>query len=305
MSGPKGASRAGFTDILLLLLLATLWGTSYSLIKVAVATVPPISVGAGRTLLAGLVLSTIIRFRGVSWPKDPALWRRLYLQGVLNGVIPFTLVGWAELTVDASLATILNSTTPIFAFLLTVAIFRHERMTGRHLAGIGLGMAGVCLIVGIEALQGLGREVVAQLALLAAAVSYSVGVIVGRNLAPDPMVSAAGTMLCAATILVPLSLVVDQPWTLQPSTASVLAVLALALFNSALGYIIYFHLIGTLGSVGTTAQAYIRVPIGVAAGVLLLGESLSPTIWMGLLCVVAGVAAMTMTRRVAPAAVPG
>jgi drug/metabolite transporter (DMT)-like permease len=111
--------------------------------------------------------------------------------------------------------------------------------------------------------------------------------------------------LCASTILVPLSLIVDQPWTLQPSTVSLLAVLALAIFDSALGYIIYFHLITTLGSVGTTAQAYIRVPIGVAAGVLLLGESLSPTIWIGLVCVVAGVAAMTMRTRRAEAVAVG
>jgi drug/metabolite transporter (DMT)-like permease len=242
--------------------------------------------------------------RGVTWPNDPALWRRLYLQGLLNGVIPFTLVGWAEQTVGAGLATILNSTTPIFAFLLTIAIFQHERVTARQLAGVVLGMAGVCLIVGLEALQGLGREVLAQLALLVAAASYGMGVIAGRRLAPDPMMSAAGTMLCAASLLVPLSIVVDQPWTLQPSNASLAAVIALALFNTGLGYVIYFRLIQTLGSVGTTAQAYIRVPIGVAAGVIFLGEMLSPTLGIGLICVVAGVAAMTMKRRSARAPAP-
>jgi drug/metabolite transporter (DMT)-like permease len=293
---PAQPASPPVTEILLLLVLATLWGVSYTLIKVAVETVPPLSMGAGRTVVAAMILLAIVRLRGLTWPRDPALWGRLYLQGMLNAVLPFTLVGWAEQTVDASLATILNSTTPIFTFLFTLVIFQHERLTGRQLFGVAIGMAGVCLIIGLEALQGLGREVLAQLALLAAAACYSFGVIVGRRLAPDPMMSAAGTMLCAATVLVPLSLAVDQPWTLEPSTSSLFAVLALGVFNTGLGYIIYFRLIHTLGSVGTTAQAYIRVPIGVAAGVFLLGEALSPTVGIGLICVVVGVAAMTMRR---------
>jgi drug/metabolite transporter (DMT)-like permease len=296
-SSPAAHAPSRLTEIPLLLLLALLWGSSYTLIKVAVATIPPFTMGAVRTLLGGLVLAAIVLLRRVEWPKDSGLVKRLYLQGLLNGVIPFTLVGWAEQSVGAGLATILNSTTPIFTFLLTVSIFRHEPVTARQLAGVALGMAGVCLIVGLEALQGLGREFLAQLALLIAAVSYSVGVIAGRRLAPDPMMSAAGTMLCAATILVPLSLIVDQPWTLEPSTASAISVVALALFNTGLGYMVYFRLIHTLGSVGTTAQAYIRVPIGVALGVFFLGEMLSPTLGIGLICVVAGVAAMTMKRR--------
>ena len=113
----------------------------------------------------------------------------------------------------------------------------------------------------------------------------------------DPMAPAAGSLLCGAAILIPLSLVVDRPWTLAPSINSLLALLGLAVFSTAFAFVIYFRLIQTLGSIGATAQAYLRVPIGVAASVIFLGEQLSPTAWIGLACVVIGVAAMTIPAR--------
>ncbi len=112
------------------------------------------------------------------------------------------------------------------------------------------------------------------------------------------MMPAAGSLICGAAILLPLSLVVDRPWTLAPSLGSILALLALSVFSTALAFVIYFRLIQTLGSVGATAQAYLRVPIGVAIGVLALGESLSGTAWVGLACVIVGVAAMTLPARI-------
>jgi drug/metabolite transporter (DMT)-like permease len=116
------------------------------------------------------------------------------------------------------------------------------------------------------------------------------------------MAPAAGSLICGAAILIPLSLVFEQPWTLTPSTGSLLALLGLAVFSTAFAFAIYFRLIQTLGSVGTTAQAYLRVPIGVGLSVIFLGESLSPTAWIGLACVVAGVAAMTIPVRRAASA---
>jgi drug/metabolite transporter (DMT)-like permease len=108
---------------------------------------------------------------------------------------------------------------------------------------------------------------------------------------------AAGSLVCGAAILIPLSVVVDRPWTLSPSTASIVALLCLSILSTALAFVIYFRLVHTLGSVGTTAQAYLRVPIGVAIGVLFLGERLASTAWVGLACVIAGVAAMTLPAR--------
>lgn len=285
-------------ELVLLLALSTLWGASYTFIKIGVETIPPVTLIAARTLLAGTILVAVIRWRGMSLPTDLATWRKFLFQAGLNSIVPFTLIAWAERSTDAGLATMLNSTSPIFVFLLTALVTRHEVVTARKLFGVGAGLMGICLIVGVQALGGLGREVWAQLAIVAATVCYAGAAIFGKNFKGlDPMMPAAGSMLCGAAILVPVSLVADRPWTLAPSMGSVLALLALSVFSTALAFVIYFRLVQTIGSLGTTAQAYLRVPIGVAISVLFLGESLSLTEWLGLACVIAGVAAMTIPAR--------
>ena len=282
----------------LLLALATLWGASYTFIKIGVATIPPVTLIAARTLIAGAVLVVVIRSRGLCLPGDAASWRRFLTQACLNSVVPFTLIAWAERSVDAGLATILNSTSPIFTFLLTAAVTRHEAVTARKLIGVIAGIAGTAAIVGTQALDGLGREVWAQLAIVVATICYAGAAIFGRGFKSlDPMMPAAGSMLCGAAILVPASLVIDRPWTLAPSAASLAALAGLSLVSTALAFVIYFRLVQTLGSVGTTAQAYLRVPIGVGIGALILGESLTPIAWAGLVCVLVGVAAMTIPAR--------
>jgi len=286
------------TELALLAALATLWGASYTFIRIGVATIPPITLIAGRTLIAGLLLVVIMRWQGVRLPTDAATWRRFLFQACLNSVIPWTMVAWSERALDAGLATILNSTSPIFTFFLTFAVTRHEALTSRKLLGVVSGMAGICLIVGVQALAGFGEQLISQMVAVLAAICYAGAAIFGRGFKGlDPMAPAAGSLLCGAAILIPLSLGVERPWTLHPSMDSVLALLALAAFSTALAFVIYFRLIQTLGSVGTTAQAYLRVPIGVALGVLFLGERLSPTAWIGLACVVVGVAAMTIPAR--------
>jgi drug/metabolite transporter (DMT)-like permease len=285
-------------ELALLVLLATLWGGSYTFIKLGVATIPPVTLIAGRTLIAGLLLLLIMHWRGVRLPNDVATWRRFLFQACLNSVIPWTLIAWAERSVDAGLATILNSTSPIFTFFLTLAIAHQDALSWRKLFGVVAGMAGICLIIGVQAFHGFGEQVVAQIAIVTATVCYAGGAVFSRGFKGlDPMAPAAGSLLCGAAILLPVSFVAERPWTLMPSTTSVLALLGLAVFSTAIAFAIYFRLIQTLGSVGTTAQAYLRVPIGVALGVLLLGEKLSPTAWMGLACVVIGVAAMTIPAR--------
>lgn len=285
-------------EFLLLATLATLWGASYTFIKVGVETIPPITLIAARTVLAGIVLLMIMNMRGIKLPRDRATWRHLAVQACLNSVMPFTLIAWAETRIDAGLAAILNSTTPIFAFLITWAITRHEAITGRKLFGTASGLGGICLIIGIGALSGLGQDLWGQIALVASSLSYGAAAIYGHNFRHlDSMVPATGSLLCGTAILVPASLAFDQPWGLSPSSDSILALLGLSVLSTALAFTIYFRLVRTLGSVGTTSQAYLRIPIGVGIGAIFLGESLSSTMWLGLIFVVIGVAAMSIPAR--------
>ncbi|WP_376956777.1 EamA family transporter [Azospirillum sp. A26] len=285
-------------ELALLLALATLWGASYSFIRIGVETIPPLTFIAGRTLIAGGILLAVIRWRSLSLPRDGAVWKRFLLQACLNSVLPFTLIAWAEQTVDAGSAAILNATTPIFAFLLTFLLTRHEPLGWRKAVGVFAGLGGTVLIIGTGAIDGIGRDLLAQGAIVLATVCYAGAAIFGRVFKGlDPIMPAAGSLLCGAALLLPVSLAVDRPWTLSPSPESLLALAGLSVFSTALAFVLYFRLVHTIGSVPTTAQAYLRVPIGVGIGVLMLGETLEPTMLAGCAAVVLGVAAMTIPVR--------
>ncbi len=288
-------------DIFLLLVLSTLWGASYLFIRIGVETIPPVTLIAARTLIGGTILLVWMKTLGISLPRDLTIWRRFFVQAILNSVIPFTLIAWAEQFVGAGIATILNSTSPVMTFLATWLITRHEPVTARKLFGVAAGLLGICLIIGLSVLNGASDQLLPLLAILAATICYAGAAIYGRSFKGlSPMVPAAGSLVTGALILIPVSLVVDHPWQLHPSRESLMALFALAVFSTAIAFVIYFRLIQTLGSVGTTSQAYIRVPIGVALGVIFLGETLSPSIWAGLACVVVGVAAMTIPAKTNP-----
>jgi drug/metabolite transporter (DMT)-like permease len=168
-------------ELALLLALATLWGASYTFIKLGVETIPPVTPIAARTTIAGLILLAVIRSRGAHLPSDCATWRRFMTQACLNSVVPFTLIAWAERGVDAGLATILNSTSPIFTFLFTAFIARHEAVTARRLFGVLAGLLGISLIVGVQALGSIGEQTWAQLAIVAATVCYAGAAIFGKG----------------------------------------------------------------------------------------------------------------------------
>jgi drug/metabolite transporter (DMT)-like permease len=280
----------------LVLLLALLWGSSFPLIKVAVETIPPLTVTAVRALLGGLLLLAALGPAGAK-----ALWATgtrstvFVTQSLFNCVFPWILVAWASRSIDSGLATILNSLSPIFIFLLTWAITRHEPATPRKFVGVTLGLAGVVAIIGVNALSGVGTHTLAELACVAGSFCYAVAAILGRRFDKvPPLVPAAGSALMAAVFMVPIALIVDQPWELRPSFASMASVAALAVFSTGFAFVVYFRLLSTVGSIATSSQAYLRILIGVGLGIAFLGERLSTSVMIGLPLVVAGVVAMTM-----------
>lgn len=295
-SHPQKTSLA--LELALLAALATLWAAAYTFIKIGIETIPPVTLIAARTLIAGSLLVLIMHGRGITLPRDLLSWRNFAIQACLNSAIPFTLIAWAEKSIDAGLAVILNSMTPVFTFLITVLWSRHEATSLRKFAGVVVGLAGTCVIVGQQALTHVGQELFAQVAVVLATICYAGAAIFGKNFKTlDPMAPAAGSLLSGAAILIPVSLVVDRPWTLAPSGASVAALFGLAVFSTAMAFVIYFRLIHTLGSVGTTAQAYLRAPLGVGIGAYFLGERLDSSAWIGLVCILIGVLLMTLPER--------
>jgi len=278
-------------------LLALLWGASFPLIKVAVETVPPIWVATLRASLGGLVLLALLgpRLRTCWQAARDGDW--FVSQGMLNVVVPWILVAWASRIIDAKLTTILNSLSPIFIFLITWAVTRHEPATPRKFVGVALGLAGVVTIVGADALGGLGSHLLAEAACVVGSLSYGLAAVVGRRYDRLPsLVPAAGSVLAGAAILVPIALAME-PWPANASFRSMAAVAALALFSTGFAFVVYFRLLASIGSIATASQAYLRIVIGVGLSVALLGETLGPSHWLGLGLVVAGVVAMTLRRK--------
>ena len=296
-------SAARRTDLALLLLLSLLWGASYAFIRIAVETIPPLTLVAVRVTIATVLLQLVLAHQGAALPRDPVLWRRFAIQAAMNGILPFTLIAWGEQRIDSGLAGVLNSTTPIFVFLITRLWTRHEAATIRQLLGTLLGLAGIVAIVGPSAVRaGLTGDVLAQGAIVAATICYAIAAIFGRNFAGLPaIVPAAGSTAVSALVMVPAALLIDRPWALpMPSVASMAALVALGTVSTAGAFVVYFRLLRSLGSVGTASVAYLRAAVSVAIGILFLGELPSWQTAGGLLLVLIGVAAMTLPRQAWP-----
>ena len=286
----------------LVLLLACLWGGSYPLLKVSVETIPPLTVVAMRATLGGslllLALGPRIRELAIVAHDSP---RPLLIQSIFTCIVPWLLIATAIRGLDASLAAILNSLSPIFIFLITALVTRHEPVSARKGVGVALGIAGVVTIVGIDALSGASGQTLAEVACVAGAFSYAIAAVIGVRFAKvSPLVPAAGSTLLAAAVIGPVALAVERPWTLHPSTASLIAVVAGAVLSTAFAQVIYFRLLATVGSIAMSSQAYLRIVVGVALSMAFLGEMPKPQAWAGLAMVVAGVVAMTLPKRARP-----
>lgn len=279
------------TELPLLALLALLWGSSYLFIKVAVAEIPPVTLIALRVLGAAIFLVLVMGARGEKLPRDPCTWRMLLLQAVFNSIAAWTVLAWGQQYVDSGLASVLNSTSPIFVFLITALVTRHETLGGRKLAGAVLGLSGVVMIVGLDALGGLGDQVAGQLACLVGAALYAGAAIYGKRFGHiSAVATAAGTMIWASVVLVPLALILDRPWTLAPGFAALAATAVLSILCTGFALLIYFRLVRTLGSMGVASQSYLRAVIGVVLGLVFLGETFTLPVAVGLCAAIAGVA---------------
>jgi len=295
---PNEMSSRPWLEYCLLALLALFWGSSYLFIKVALADLPPITLMAARVSGAAVLLTAVVLWRGHRFPGDRESWQTLLVQAGFNAFVPWTILAWGQQFVDASLASVLNSTSPIFVLIFTAFVTRHEVLGATRVLGVALGLGGVIFIVGIGALAGLGDQVAGQLACLFAAALYGCAAIYGKRFSHQPpAVTAAGTMILSSAVLVPLALLVDQPWTLHVSLQSAGAAAMLSIFCTGFALLLYFRLVRTIGSLGVASQAYLRSGFGVMLGIVLLGETLSLPVATGLVATVAGVVLINLRTR--------
>jgi len=278
-------------NLVWLLILGAIWGSSYLFIKVAVAEVPPLTLVAARLALAAAILWVLLLVTRQRVPRDRRVWAIFAVMGVLNGVLPYSLITWSEQTISSGLAALLQATMPLFTVLLAHFLLRDERLTATKVVGIVLGFAGVGVLMLPDLKQGAQANVLAQLAMVASSVSYAGAALVARSQLRHqaPLVSTAGQLVCGAAIMVPLSLLVDGPPRTVPSAAAVWSWLALTLLGTVVAYIIYYGLIKRTSATFTSLVTYLIPVAGLVLGWLVLDEPLHLGLFAGLGLILAGV----------------
>lgn len=281
-------------DWSLLLLLSVLWGGSFFFSKVALAELPPLSVALARVALAAAVLLPALHLMRLALPRHALAWRDLAVMGLLNNVLPMGLIFWGQTHIASGLAAILNGTTPLFTVALAHVLTRDERITRGKALGVATGFAGVVAMIGPDALAGLGNDVLAQAAVLAAALSYACAGLFGRRFAgTPPLTTAAGQLACSTMLLVPVVAVVEAPWQLSmPSLTTCLAVAALALVSTAAAYVIYFRLLAAAGATNLLLVTFLIPITALLLGIGILGEAIAPRHLAGMALIGAGLAAI-------------
>ncbi len=278
----------------LLITLSAVWGGSFFLAEVALVELPPLTVVLGRIGFGAVALVAVVYALGYRMPTDGRLWGAFFVMGGLNNLVPFSLIVWGQTQITGGLASILNATTPLFTVVLAHFLTTDEKMTPARFGGVAAGLVGVIVMIGGEVLQGLGLHLLAQLAILGAALAYACAGIFGRRFrGTPPLVTAAGQVTSSSVLMVPLVLAVEQPWLLAMPGAPVWgAVFGLALLCTAAAYVIYFRILATAGATNLLLVTFLVPVSAIVLGALILGERLEPKHFAGMALIGLGLAAI-------------
>lgn len=280
----------------LLLVLSLVWGGSFFFTGIAIEELPPLTITLLRVGLAALILHAVLRAIGRRMPGGRRVWAAFLVMGLVNSALPVSLIAWGQVRIASGLASILAATSPLFGVIVAHAFTRDERMTGNRLAGVLLGFSGVTVMVGPTALGGLGADVAAQLAVLAAALSSASASVFGRRfraMGLTPLVTATGQVTSSTVIMLPLALLIDRPWLLPLPGAPVLAaVVGLAVLSTVLGYLLYFRILATAGATNILLVGFLVPVSAVVLGAAVLGERLDPSHLVGMALIGLGLATM-------------
>ncbi len=276
-----------------LLLLAMIWGGSFIANRLAINEIGVLGTVAFRVCGACLLLWMYVALRGLPVPRSPRIWGAFLVMGALNNAIPFSLITWAQLTVPSGLAAILNASTALMGVVVASIVFRDERLTGRRLGGVLLGLSGVTVVIGLQALTALDLTSLAQVTLLVAALSYACAAVWGRlNLSGlPPQVAAAGMLTGSTLLMVPAALAVEglPP---APAAGTWLALAYLAVVSTAGAYLLYYRVLALAGAGNLSLVTLLTAPFAVILGAVVLGESLPLRDYLGFALIAAGLVAI-------------
>ncbi|MGH1539650.1 MAG: DMT family transporter [Arenicella sp.] len=279
-------------DWAMLLVLSVLWGGSFFFVELLVDVLPLFTIVTLRVALAAAALWLFILLTG-QFQKLPAkVWLAFLIMGLLNNAIPFSLIVSGQQDLSSGLAAILNATTPLFTVLVAGFLLADEKITRNKFIGVCVGLLGVVLIMGFDVLYALGQNLVAQLLVLGAALSYAFAAAYGRRFKPmkvAPIMVAAGQLTGSSLIMIPFAVLFDQPF--DPAAVqyhSWLALIGLALFSTAIAYILFFRILASSGATNLALVTFLIPVSAIMLGVFFLGEQIGLQHLLGMLLIGAG-----------------
>jgi len=286
----------GAREWAMLLTLSVLWGGSFFFVEVVISELPPLTIVFLRVALAAVALWLFAIVIGLRPPMTIEAWTAFLIMGLLNNVIPFTLIVWGQTHIASGLASILNATTPLFTVIVAGILLADERTTPMKLIGVIIGFVGVILMIGPSALSGLGVDVFAQIAVLGAAMSYAFAGVFGRRfkaMGINPVITAAGQVTTSSIILAPLAIYIDRPFSLEiPGLEIVAAIIGLAILSTAVAYILYFRILASAGATNLLLVTFLIPVSAILLGSLVLGESLELIHFLGMALIGFGLSAI-------------
>ena len=265
---------------MLLVLLSVVWGGSFFFNGIALREFPTLSIVTARVGLAALALLLLMKMLGQGIQLNRQILKAFFGMSFLNNVVPFSLIVWGQQHIASGVASILNATTPLFTMLVAHWFTTDEKINPRRLLGVLTGMGGVGLMMGLDSMESSGFHLLGQSAILLAAFSYGLAGVYGKRFAQleiPPLATATGQLCASSMILIPLTLWIDQPWTMaMPSIEGMGSLLGIALLSTALAYVIYFRLLKTAGATNLLLVTLLIPVSAIILGVFLLDESLEP-----------------------------
>ncbi len=304
-------ARPTRTDFFLLLALGIMWGTSYAFIKLGVETLPTFTLIATRLAIGLGLLATVVLVAREPLPRSPRIYLHLAVMAAINIVIPFSLITWAELSVDSAIAAILNGAVPLIVIVLAALTFHDEPITLNRLVGVVVGYVGVIVLVlpGLVAAIG-GTEFTGELALIGSTVAYAIGAVYSRKniRGMRPMIPAVFQVGFAFLMVSALALVFENPFAVAWNPDAVVAVLWLGLLGSGFAYLLMFRLLARIGATATSQLAYLLPVVGIVTGALMFGETIDARVAVGTALILGGVALVNSRfgeRRIWGRAAPG
>jgi drug/metabolite transporter (DMT)-like permease len=293
-------SRSSRIDWLLFLLLGFLWGSSYLFIKIGVdAGLRPFTLVTLRLLIGFLLLAVVVAAARQQLPRSRRMYGHLAVMGVSNIALPFCLITFSEQSVDSSLAAVLNGAVPLFVIPIAALFLRDEAITANRVIGLLVGIIGVAVLVGFDPAQ-LGRnDLVAELALIGATISYAAGTVYARRFVHGlrPMIPALFQVGFGMLVAAALTLTFERPLSFPADASAVLAVVWLGLLGSGSAYLVFFRLLHDWGATRTSLVAYLLPVYGIILGALVLSEPVDARLLIGTLLIIAGVAVVNSRIR--------